>query len=56
MIKQDHLALRLARLKSSEELEQKEEALIFLFSKGGAGKFISRMYSAPGKLDRWFRW
>jgi AraC-like DNA-binding protein len=41
MNKQDHLALRLARLKGCEELEQKKEALIFLFAKGGIGKFTS---------------
>jgi AraC-like DNA-binding protein len=39
--KQDHLVLRLARLKSPEELDQKGEALIFLFSKGGVGRFTS---------------
>lgn len=38
---QDHLALQLARLKSSEELEQKGEGLTFIFSKGGAGKYTS---------------
>lgn len=34
--------LRLARLKSSEELEQKGESLSFVFSKGGVGKYTSR--------------
>jgi AraC-like DNA-binding protein len=43
--RQNHLALRLARLKPSEELEQKGEGLFFLFSKGGAGKFTSKMAS-----------
>jgi len=41
--KQDHLALRLARLKYPEELEQAGEGLTFLFSKGGVGKFSSKM-------------
>jgi AraC-like DNA-binding protein len=40
---QDHLVLRLARLKSSEEVEQKGESLTFLFSKGGVGKYASRL-------------
>jgi AraC-like DNA-binding protein len=39
---QEHLALRLMRLKSPEELEQKGEGLFFLFSKGGAGKYVSK--------------
>ena len=42
MKKQDHLALRLARLRSTEEVDQNEEGLFFLFSKGGVGKFISK--------------
>lgn len=41
MNNQDHLSLRLARLRSSEELEQKGEGLVFVFAKGGAGKFTS---------------
>ena len=41
MNKQDHLVLRLARLKFPEEIEQKGDALVFLFSKGGVGKFSS---------------
>jgi AraC-like DNA-binding protein len=41
--KQDHLALRLARLKYPEELDQTGEGLTFLFSKGGTGKFTSKM-------------
>jgi AraC-like DNA-binding protein len=40
---QDHLSLRLARLKSSEELDQNGEGLFFLFSKGGIGKFTSKV-------------
>jgi AraC-like DNA-binding protein len=40
--KQDHLALRLARIKSPEEVEQSGEGLFFLFSKGGTGKFTSK--------------
>ena len=40
---QDHLVLRLARLKSSEEFEQKGECLTFLFSKGGLGRYVSRL-------------
>jgi AraC-like DNA-binding protein len=38
---QDHLTLRLARLKSPEELDQKGEGVVFVFAKGGAGKFTS---------------
>jgi len=38
---QDHLALQLARLKSPEEIEHRGEGLTFLFSKGGAGKYVS---------------
>jgi len=34
--------LRLARIKSPEEVEQSGEGLFFLFSKGGTGKFISK--------------
>lgn len=37
----DHLSLRLACLKSPEELEFKGDALNFLFGKSGAGKFAS---------------
>lgn len=40
--KQDHLALRQARLESPEELDQNGEGLFFLFSKGGAGKFTTK--------------
>ena len=40
--KQDHLALRLTRLKASEELEQGGEGLFFLFCKGGIGRFTSK--------------
>jgi AraC-like DNA-binding protein len=43
MNNQDNLVLRLARLKSPEEVEQKGELLIFLFPKGGAGKCVSRL-------------
>ena len=39
---QNHLSLRLARLKSPEELDQKGEWLTFVFSKSGTGKFISK--------------
>jgi AraC-like DNA-binding protein len=41
--KQDHLSLRLERLKSLEELDQNGEGLVFLFPKGGIGKFTSKM-------------
>ena len=37
--------MRLAHLKPSEELEQQGDGLFFLFSKGGAGKFTSKMAS-----------
>jgi AraC-like DNA-binding protein len=50
---QDHLALRLARLKSSEEFEQTGDCLVFLFSKGGFGKYVSRLAShrlSPGDI------
>ena len=40
--KQDHLLLRLARLKFPEELDQNGEGLTFLFAKGGVGKFTSK--------------
>jgi AraC-like DNA-binding protein len=49
----DHLTLRLARLKSSEELEQKEGGLTFLFSKGGVGRYTSRLAThrlTPGDI------
>jgi AraC-like DNA-binding protein len=38
---QDHLSLRLARLKSSEELELKGDSLNFVFARSGTGKFTS---------------
>jgi AraC-like DNA-binding protein len=41
--RQNHLALRLARLKPPEELDQNGEGLVFLFSKGGTGKFSSKL-------------
>jgi AraC-like DNA-binding protein len=50
---QHHLALSLARLKSSEELEQEGEGLMFVFSKGGIGKYISKLAShrlLPGDI------
>lgn len=43
MNNQDHLTLRLARLKPSEELLQNEEGLTFIFSKGGVGKYTSKI-------------
>lgn len=43
MNKLDHLSLRLTRLKPAEELLQNEEGLTFLFSKGGTGKYTSRI-------------
>src|SRR5271170_145495 len=42
MNNQEHLALRMTRLKSPEELDQNGEGLFFLFSKEGAGKFTSK--------------
>lgn len=39
---QDHLALRLARLKSPEELPLNQEGLTFVFARGGTGKFSSK--------------
>lgn len=50
---QEHLTLQLARLKSPEEQEQKGDGLIFLFCKGGAGKFTSSLASqrvVPGDV------
>jgi len=50
---QDYLKLQLARLKSPEILEQSGEGLFFLFPKGGAGKFTSRVathYLSPGDV------
>jgi AraC-like DNA-binding protein len=41
--KEYHLALSLACLKSHEESEQEGEGLIFLFSKGGVRKYISKL-------------
>jgi len=40
---QDHLSLRLTRLKPPEDLEQKGEGIVFVFSKGGVGKYVSKM-------------
>jgi AraC-like DNA-binding protein len=40
---QDFLTLRLARLKSTEVLDQSAEGLTFLFAKGGTGKFSSKL-------------
>jgi AraC-like DNA-binding protein len=51
--KQDHLALRLTRLKASEELEQGGEGLFFVFCKGGVGKFTSKTAThrlSPGDI------
>jgi AraC-like DNA-binding protein len=39
---QNHLSLRLARLKSSEEWAQPGEGLVFVFAKGGNGKYTSK--------------
>ena len=50
---QDHLSLRLARLKSPEEMEQRGEGLFFVFSKGGNGKYTSKMAThllTPGDI------
>jgi len=43
--KQDHLSLRLTRLKPAEELLQNEDGLTFVFSKGGTGKYASKIAS-----------
>ncbi len=53
MNQQDHLTLRLARLKSSEQLEHRGDGLIFLFCKGGIGKYTSRLAThrlVPGDI------
>jgi AraC-like DNA-binding protein len=42
MSQSEHLTLRLARLKSVEALDQGGEGLVFLFAKGGNGKFSSK--------------
>jgi AraC-like DNA-binding protein len=50
---QDYLSLRLGRLKSAEVMEQRGEGLIFLFAKGGTGKFSSKSAThrlLPGDL------
>jgi AraC-like DNA-binding protein len=50
---QDHLALRLMRLKSPEELEQKGEWVTFVFSKSGSGKYTSKTATqrlSPGDI------
>lgn len=39
---QDHLALRLARLKAPEELALNQEGLTFVFARGGTGKYASK--------------
>jgi AraC-like DNA-binding protein len=39
---QDHLALRLARLKAPEELALHQEGLTFVFARGGVGKYVSK--------------
>ncbi len=52
--KQDHLKLCLARLKGSEILEQSGEGLFFLFSKGGIGKFTSKIATQKSQtMDRY---
>jgi AraC-like DNA-binding protein len=40
MLTQDYLMLRLVRLKSAEESEIKGDGLIFIFPKGGAGRYV----------------
>jgi AraC-like DNA-binding protein len=42
---QNHLTLRLARLKSSEQWTQPGEGLVFVFAKGGGGKYTSKTAS-----------
>lgn len=53
MSKQDHLMLGLVRLKAAEILERGAEGLVFLFSKGGIGKFTSKVATqrlVPGDI------
>lgn len=53
MNQQDHLALQLARLKSPEEVDQRGEGLLFLFAKGGGGKYSSSLAThrlSPGDV------
>lgn len=50
---QDHLALRLARLKAAEDLEARGEGLAFVFAKGGMAKYASRLATyrlGPGDI------
>lgn len=42
MLVEDHLTLRLIKLKPSEEWVNKKEGLSFVFSLGGAGKYVSK--------------
>ena len=42
MISQEHLALRLVRLKSSEKWIHKANGLSFVFPNGGTGKYVSQ--------------
>jgi len=41
--KQDDLALSLSRLKSTEEMEQTGEGLVFVFCKGGTGQYSNQL-------------
>ena len=53
MTRQAHLSLRLARLPADQVQEQSGDGLVFLFAKGGAGKFTSTLAShrlGPGDM------
>ncbi len=53
MNKQDHLMLRLIRLKPAEDFPINEDGLSFVFAKGGTGKCAARTASQrllPGDI------
>jgi AraC-like DNA-binding protein len=56
MLTQDHLTLKLVRLKAPQQWATKRDGLSFLFPKGGAGKFTSGGVTqrlAPGSVLVW---
>ena len=56
MFDQDYFALRLVRLKSSEEWSSQNEGLCFIFPKGGAGQYVNGSAAqrlVPGDILVW---
>jgi len=56
MFDQDYFALRLVRLKSSEEWSPQKEGLCFIFAKGGVGRCVNGAATqrlAPGDILVW---